>query len=262
MRGALRDVVHEAGNTVEDIASCKESPENLSIVAVNPFAPDLPGVLAPDDREIVTDVGAPKDFIYGRLKEEWRTEAECRGKAHGRVRHAGRIDGVARAVFSSVGEMGLVQHGVGECAEPVAVNILNFRRAFDSISTRAVCRNVKGLIGILGPVKAVRAKNLVLRVQVIVHAAKYRGIALLVDTGESFVSVLEGRREGRRLKETDQGNALAIGVGIDYRVRSGGSVIKGARGGGSGAGGALIFARPNLSVALGGGRGKTRVLHT
>ena len=155
--------MHEAGDTVEDIASGEEAPENLAIVAVNPFTADLPSVLAFDDREIVANVGAPKDFIDGGLKEERLAEAECRGKAHGRVRHAGRIDGVARAVFPRIGEVGLVQHGVGECAEPVAVDVLDFRRTFGAVGARAICGNVESLVGILGPVKAVRPKNLVLR---------------------------------------------------------------------------------------------------
>ena len=63
--------MHEAADTVEDIASCKEPAENLGIVAVNPLAADLPSVPALDDREIVTDVSAPKDFIHGGLQEEW-----------------------------------------------------------------------------------------------------------------------------------------------------------------------------------------------
>ncbi len=51
--------------------------------------------------------------------------------------------------------MGLVQHGVGKRAEPVGVHSLDMRRAFDSIRRSAVSRNVKGLVGILGPVKII-----------------------------------------------------------------------------------------------------------
>ncbi len=121
--------------------------------------------------------------------------------------------------------MRLVQHGVGECAEPVAVDSLDFRGTFDAVGTRSVCWNVKSLIGILRPIITVRAKNLVLRVQVIVHAAEYGGIPLLVEYRESFIGILNGRRKGRRLKEIDQGNTLAIGAGIDHRICTGSSIV-------------------------------------
>src|SRR4029077_20967324 len=101
-----------------------------------------------------------------------------------RIWHAGRIDRVAWAIFSCVGEVGLVQHGIRKCAEPVGVDSLDFRRTLDAVGTRAVCRNVESLIGVFGPIVAVGTENLILGVQIVIHAAKNGGIALLVDDGK------------------------------------------------------------------------------
>src|SRR5258708_6583504 len=115
---------------------------------------------------------------------------------------------------------------------------------------------MKCLIGILGPVKAVRAVNLILRVQVVIYAAKYGGIALLVDERKGLVGVLEGSRKGRVQKEIFEGHPLAIGAGVNHRIRCGSSVKDGVLRARSADGGAEILAGKILSNSFARGEEK------
>ena len=79
-RRSIRDVVHETHCTIEKVQTIEESPENLSVIAVQPLAAKFDGVLAVDDGEVVPRVGTPKDFVYIGLEEKRLTEPESEGR--------------------------------------------------------------------------------------------------------------------------------------------------------------------------------------
>src|SRR5882757_2618624 len=114
--------------------------------------------------------------------------------------------------------MGFVKRVVGNSAEPVSIDGLDFGRSFYSIGGGSISRYVKGLVGIFGVVVVVRAKNLILRVQVKVDPAKDGTVAnQMVDRGS--VVLLEVR-----LHEIQECNALAVGTGADQCIGSGSTV--------------------------------------
>src|SRR5689334_14141585 len=128
--GALRYVVHESHSIVEKVESFEKSSEDLGVVAVQPLSASFYSVLAANDGEIVPYVGAPENFINGRLQEKWLAEAESKrswaiGRTYIRVRHALRVGCVAGPIFACVGEMCFVEFGSRNCAEPVSINCLD-----------------------------------------------------------------------------------------------------------------------------------------
>src|ERR1700730_14086780 len=108
--------------------------------------------------------------------------------------------------------MGFVEHAVRESAEPIGADGLDLGRALDAVGGGAVSGDIEGLIGILGPVEIVGAEDLIFRVQVIVDAAKNRGIANGVLDRQAFVLTETA------LKEIEQCEALAIGAGGYLRI--------------------------------------------
>src|SRR5258708_990348 len=172
-----RRVVEEGVNAVKDVATGKEAAENLGIAAMNPFAAELPGVLAFNDREIIANVGAIKEFVDRRLQEKRLAEAEVGGEAHRGIRNAVCVGRKAGPGLTGVGQVDFVEHTVRESAEPIGADRLDFGRAFDAVGGGPVCRHIEGLIGILGPVEVVGPKGLTSGVQVVVDATENRGVA-------------------------------------------------------------------------------------
>src|SRR6266436_3093283 len=114
--------MEETSHAVENVAAGEKATENLGIAAVNPLAADLKGVLALDDGEVVTNVGAIEELVNGGLEKERLTETEVGGKTHSGIRDAGRADGAARTGFASVGEVVFVEHAVGKSAKPLGAD--------------------------------------------------------------------------------------------------------------------------------------------
>src|SRR5438445_10351989 len=128
-----RCVVKEAGDAIEDVAACEESAEDLRVTGVNPFATELKGVLALDEGEAVANVGAPKDFVNGWFEEEGLAEAEGGAEAHRGVWHRVLVGGVARTIFTRIGEVSFVELVGRNGAVQVAVSNLDFARAFNAV---------------------------------------------------------------------------------------------------------------------------------
>ena len=123
--------MHKTHCVIEEIQSFEEAAENLRVVTVEPLAPYFDSVLAVDDGEIVSCIGAPKDFVYGWLEKEGLTEAEGEGRravrrTNIRVWHGSGIGRVARPIFASVGKMRLVEFAARNGAEPVRIDCLDF----------------------------------------------------------------------------------------------------------------------------------------
>src|SRR5216684_8842864 len=201
--------MEETSHAVENVAACEKATENLGIAAVNPLAADLKGVLALDDGEVVTNVGAIEELVNGGLEKERLAETEVGGKTHSGIRDAGRADGAARTGFASISEMGLVEHAVGKCAEPVGADGLDFGGAFNAVGGGAVGGDVESLIGVFGPVEIVGAENLILGVQVVVDTTEDGSVANGVVDNFAFVLFEIG------LKEIEKRKTLAIGAGGD-----------------------------------------------
>src|SRR6266849_184024 len=217
--------MEETSHAVENVAAGEKATENLGIAAVNPLAADLKGVLALDDGEVVTNVGAIEELVNGGLEKERLAETEVGGKTHSGIRDAGRADGAARTGFASVGEVGFVEHAVGKSAKPVGADGLDFRGAFDAVGGGAVGGDVKGLVGVLGPVEIIGAEDLILGVEVVVDAPENGRVPNLVDNGKAFVRVFDRRREGCVIEEIEKREALALGAGGNCGV---GDVTAGA----------------------------------
>src|SRR5260221_2732156 len=216
--GRRRRVVEKTSHAVEDVAAGEKATENLGIAAVNPFGAELPGVLTFNDGKIVADVGAIKEFVNGRLQEKWLAEAEVGSKAHGGVWNARGVDREARAGFAGIGEMGFVEHAVREGAEPIGADGFNLRRAFDAVGGGAIGRDVKGLIGVLGPVEVVGAEDLIFGIEVVVDATENGGVADRVIDSKPFIRVLDTRWERRGLEEVEKRDALAFRACANYRI--------------------------------------------
>src|SRR5262249_12753864 len=155
-------IVEKPGYAVKNIAAGKEAAEDLRVAAVNPLATELKSMLTVNERQAVTNVGAPEDFVNGRLKEEWLTETESCAKAHRGVGNGVLVDGVTGTILARVRKMRFVELGRRDGAIPVAVGDLNFGGAFDAVGSGAISRNIESLVGILGPVVAVGTENLIL----------------------------------------------------------------------------------------------------
>src|SRR5437667_11964622 len=130
--------MHEAYSVIEKVKSLKKSPENLSVIAVQPLAAGLDRVLAVNDGEVVPCIGAPEDFVYIGLKEKGLTEPESEARwavyrADIRVWHGSGIGRVSRPIFASVGKMRLVEFAARNGAEPVRIDCLDFLRPFDAL---------------------------------------------------------------------------------------------------------------------------------
>ena len=210
--------MQKARNTVKNIAPGKETSEDLRVSSVYPFAAELPGVLALHQGKVVTNLRAIIEFVDIGLEEEGLAKSEVGKEADGCVGYGRRIDGFAGTSFAGIGEMPLVQHGVGKCAEPIGTDRLDVGRPFDSVRRSAIRGNVEGLIGILGPVKVVGTEDLVLGIQVVIRASEDGGIALLMNNGESFISVLERSRKRCSVEEIEKCYALAFAARSDDRV--------------------------------------------
>ncbi len=237
--------MQEARYAVEDIAASEEPSENLGVAAVNPFAAELPGVLALYDGKVVANIGAIKEFVDGRLQEKWLAEAEAGSKPHGGVRDTVCIDRQARACFTSVGEMGFVEHAVRQSAEPIGADGLNFGRAFDAVSRGAVGGHIEGFIGILGPVEIVGAEDLILGVQVVVDAPENCSVADRVLNGNALVSILNTGWERSSLEEVEKGDALA------FRACANRCIIHAHDRSSHGAGWSLAAKKKSLSLMMG-----------
>ena len=120
--------------------------------------------LSVNDGEVVTNLRAPKKFVDIRIQEERLAKAERRAKAHRGVRNGSGINGVAGTILARIREMRFVQFVIGESAVPAGVEDLNLAGTLDAVGGGAIGRDVKGLVGILGPVKTVGTEDLVLGV--------------------------------------------------------------------------------------------------
>ncbi len=205
-------------DAVKNIAPGKETAKDLGVPSMDPFAAKLPGVLALHQGKVVANLRAIIEFVNIGLEEEGLAKSEVWKEAGRGVGYRRRIDGFARTSFTRIGEMRLVQHGVGKRADPVRVDGLDMGRAFDSVRGSAVRGNVEGLIGILGPVKVVGTEDLVLGIQVVIHAAKNGGVALFMNNGKAFVGVLERSRKSRGVEEIQKCHALAFSAAGDDPV--------------------------------------------
>ena len=119
--------------------------------------------------------------------------------------------------------MSFIQFVGGDGAIPVAVGDLNLARSLDAVGGRSVSRHIERLVGVLGPVVAVRAENLILGVDVVVHASKTGAIAHEVVDGFAVVFIEAG------LHEVEQGHTLAVGAGIDLGIGGDGPIENRAR---------------------------------
>src|SRR3979490_1023771 len=109
--------------------------------------------------------------------------------------------------------MGLVEHGVGEGAEPIRVDGLNMRRAFDAVGGRPVGGNVERLARVLGPIEVIGTKDLVLGVQIVVYATEERSVSYLVEDRQAIVLFEVA------LHEVQKDLTLTIATGSDLGVR-------------------------------------------
>jgi hypothetical protein len=116
------------------------------------------------------------------------------------------------ARFAGIGEVRLVQQVAGNRIEPVSIDRLNVRRALDTVGGGSVGGHVKGLVGVVGAVEVVGTEDLVFGVEVVIHAAKDRGIADGVVDGQTFVVVEIG------LEKAQESLPLTITAGGDLRV--------------------------------------------
>src|SRR5690242_13080992 len=110
----LRHIVHKPHGVIEKVQALKKSTKYLGVVAVDPFSPNLYSVLAANNREIVSCVGAPKDFVNRGFKKKRLTKTECEsGRTVDRtdicIRDACRVGGITRSVFPCISKMRLVK---------------------------------------------------------------------------------------------------------------------------------------------------------
>jgi len=218
----------------------------LGVLGMQPLATNFHCVFSVDHREVVANLGAPEKFVDVRIQEERLAETERGAEAHGGVWNRAGIDGVARAIFAGVSKVRFVHLVIGERAEPTGVEYLNLAGAFDAVGSRSVGGNVECLIGILRPIEAVGAKDLVIGIEVVVHAAKDGSVANGMIHGFAIVFIKIG------LQEIEQGHTLAVWAGADDRIGGQCSVKNGGDGTRSTDGRAEILAGQVFSNAFSG----------
>src|SRR5712692_7235833 len=125
--------MQEAYNISKDVAPVEKSAKDLRIHAMHPLAAEFDRVVPPDDREVISHVRMPKNFVYARFEKERLAETERGCKADCSIRHAGRIDRDARTIFPGVREVCFIQLGRGNGTEPIRADRLDFGGAFDPI---------------------------------------------------------------------------------------------------------------------------------
>src|SRR2546425_504567 len=201
--------MQKAADTVENIPAFEETAKDLIVERVQPLTTELHCMVTVNDREVVSEVRAPKQLVNRRVQKERVAESECSSETHGRISRHIRGSGVTRPQLARVREVGLVDSVGRERAEKIDVEVVDLRWAFNAIGRVSVGRNVERLISVLRIVEVVRERQFVLRVEVPVDLTQESLVVDLMTDRLSLVLI------SGRLDEIDEGQSLTIGAAVD-----------------------------------------------
>ncbi|SRR5260221_2226105 len=198
--------MQEAEHGVKDISAGKEAAEDLRVVAVQPFAAKLYGVLSGEHRKGIANLDALERFINARLEEERLAETERGAEPHSGI---GRNLGVHRGTGTILAGETYVRfiHTPGRNrAEKIEVDGIDLGRTFNAVGGIAICRNIKGLVLIVGPIKIIGRAHVVPGVERPIKFAQQSGVADRMLYRQSFGLTPAG------LEKVEQCQALAVGI--------------------------------------------------